>query len=282
MKKTLLLSVISLFCLGYAANAQVGINTSTPNTNTLLHVSEDNAGTKSFKGVMIPTFSTAERDANFTTLTVADNGLLIYNTTDNCYNYYKRPTGSTVGTWINMCNPNKPASGIVASYIGVPVIVKNTTAAEMPTYPNAGSGSLASSRIPAKYKLAKDDIIQMDFGQSGYAGTTQIYMRNISSQPITITVSARMSDNAVGLDPISTLTETLAPGQLSSSLDPYIGSPNNAFGIGGAFQEAVSVNFSMATAGMSDRKYFAVWTSARAVDGAEGSAVRTELHQYVE
>lgn len=277
MNRKFLLSAIALVFVGYGATAQVGINTSTPNTKTLLHVSETNGTVKSYKGVMVPTFTTAERDANFTGLAVADNGLLIYNTTDNCYNYYKRPAASTVGTWINMCNPTKPASGIVASYIGAPVIVQNSSSSEMET----SSVPLASSRTPAKYKLAKDDLVQLDFGNSQYAGTTQIYLRNISSAPITITYTA-YSDNSVGLDPITTITQTIPAGGLSNSLDPYIGGPTHAFGIAGSFQEAVSVDFTLTTAGMPDRKYFAVFTSARAVDGAIGSAVRTELHQYVE
>ncbi|QTV05514.1 hypothetical protein [Faecalibacter bovis] len=79
--------------------AQVGINTSTPEKNTLLHVSEkmdDQSIIK--KGIMIPRLTETERDeltyenplANpkVLQLQASDNSLLIYNTTEDCYNYW--------------------------------------------------------------------------------------------------------------------------------------------------------------------------------------------------
>lgn len=277
-KRSIFFSIIIVICAGFNSYAQVGINTSSPKTNTLLHVSELNSGTTTYKGVLLPTYTTAQRDANFPALAATDNGLLIYNTTHNCYNYYKHPAGAASGQWINMCNPDAPKSGIVASYIGAPVIIKSPSNAE---FPNSG-GMLASSRTPAKYKLAKDDIIQLDFGQSNYPGTVQIYMRNISTESVTISYSTSTS-NGAGLDPIITGNFTLAAGQLSSTLDPYnSGIGPNSYGYSSTWDEADGINFTLTTSTGEVRYYMAVWTSIGSKEaGSGGAALRTELHQYI-
>jgi hypothetical protein len=276
MKKLLSLFLVVPFFLGNVSKAQVGINTSTPNTNTLLHISENNAGAKSYKGVIIPSYTTIERNANFTSLTAADNGLLIYNTTENCYNYYKRPTGSATGQWINMCNNSSSTTGIVASYIGAPIIVK--AGSDFPkdaTY-------LVSSVTPTKYKLAKDDYIQLDFGNSPYPGTFQVYMRNISTESVSISYKVGSSNGAT-LDPTTSGSFTLAPNALSPSLDPYIGTPAKSYGYSTTWNEALSIVFTLTPASGPERKYFAVWTSIGSNEaGSGGSAIRTELYQYVE
>ena len=101
MKKHLIL----FFCL-IVSNllfSQVGINTDEPNVNTLLHVSEKFKTTDAdldnkLKGIIIPRLTESERDKltyenplvnpKVLKLFATDNSLMIYNTTENCYNYW--------------------------------------------------------------------------------------------------------------------------------------------------------------------------------------------------
>ena len=97
MKK--IIFILFSFLLISPLVAQVGINTSFPEKNTLLHVSEkmdDQSIIK--KGIIIPRLSEKERDEltyenplvnpKVLQLQARDNSLLIYNTTEDCYNYW--------------------------------------------------------------------------------------------------------------------------------------------------------------------------------------------------
>lgn len=98
MKKILFLFYFIL--ISVALHAQVGINIEDPNSNTLLHVSErlNEQSEISKKGIIIPRLSEEERDAltydnplsnpKVLRLQASDNSLLIYNTTEECYNYW--------------------------------------------------------------------------------------------------------------------------------------------------------------------------------------------------
>ena len=110
MKKQVSLALTSV--IFYNLNAQVGINTDTPNINTLFHVSERSIPTNEnpdlFEGVLIPRYSTQERHqitfSDFPTnsnikLNANDNGLTIYNTDENCYNYWD----GNILRWKKMC-----------------------------------------------------------------------------------------------------------------------------------------------------------------------------------
>ena len=93
--------------------AQVGINTDEPNTNAALHISErmkstDPDANNRIKGVIIPRLTQAERDkltysdapVNSTLrLGAADNSLMIFNTTENCYNFWNK----TNQEWKSVC-----------------------------------------------------------------------------------------------------------------------------------------------------------------------------------
>ncbi len=100
MKLNLFLSflLISSFMFG-----QVGINTDEPNSNTLLHVSErvkntDSDSNNLLKGILIPRLTESERDkltyedpsatSKVLKLFATDNSLMIYNITEDCYNYW--------------------------------------------------------------------------------------------------------------------------------------------------------------------------------------------------
>lgn len=77
-------------------NGNVGIGTAVTDPNALLDVSS------STKGVLIPRLTTAQRDN-----IPADvaNGLLIYNISENCFNYYD----TTTSQWRSLCGSFAPA-----------------------------------------------------------------------------------------------------------------------------------------------------------------------------
>lgn len=83
--------IITLFLLligctllfGQNNNGSVGINTSSPNTNTVLDVVSGNND----KGILIPRLTEIQRNA-ITIDKTKDDGLTIYNTTEDCFNYW--------------------------------------------------------------------------------------------------------------------------------------------------------------------------------------------------
>jgi len=72
---------------------QVSINTDTLLSITQLNVVANN------KGIMIPRLTQAERDSIKLGVDSIANSLMIYNTTEDCYNYYSR----TEGSWQSLC-----------------------------------------------------------------------------------------------------------------------------------------------------------------------------------
>lgn len=112
MKKIIILSICLL--VSNILFSQVGINTDEPNTNTLLHVSERMKSTDSdinntLKGILIPRLTEEERDIltyenplsdpKVFKLLASDNSLMIYNTTEECYNYWSYPESE----WMSLC-----------------------------------------------------------------------------------------------------------------------------------------------------------------------------------
>ncbi len=93
MKKVLV--ILNFLCLIALGQAQVGINTTTPNSHAALDINSQIA-TNTYGGMMPPKITIAQRDAM--TLTSADDGLLAYVTLangDRCLQLYN---GSTL-TW---------------------------------------------------------------------------------------------------------------------------------------------------------------------------------------
>jgi len=93
MKKSLffLYVLISTICF-----SQVGIGTSTPNNKSILDIESKTTG------VLMPRLTGAERDAidpESSSDPSGVDGLLIYNTDTDCYNYWNRATLS----WVSMC-----------------------------------------------------------------------------------------------------------------------------------------------------------------------------------
>lgn len=93
MKKHII--YIFILFLSSLTFAQVGINTEAPNEKSLLEI------VSSDKGVLIPRMTESERDAIITNGSgnTAENSLLIYNTDEDCYNYWNRSENE----WSSLC-----------------------------------------------------------------------------------------------------------------------------------------------------------------------------------
>lgn len=268
------------------SQAQVGINTTSPNSKAFLHISEGSGTNKIYKGVITSRYTTAERDANInvSTLGATDNGLLIYNTTENCYNYFNY-VSNTNKKWIRLCETEiKPTSGIIASHIGLPIMVGPTALSGREMI----STDLASNVAPLK--LAKDDWIQLDFGNRVALLSTQVtnlHIKNISGASISITGTA-YSNNA---ETSYTTSFTVANNTSSSAsfprgIDPYMGASSSteagAFGFSASWSEQVTYTFTV-TKGSETRNYYGVWTSFPSTEGASSGngGIKTELLQYI-
>ncbi|RLJ23201.1 hypothetical protein CLU97_4435 [Chryseobacterium sp. 7] len=99
MKKYKKIYSLFIFLISLRLISQVGINTTTPNAKAALHVMSKNNNT----GVLFPLLTTAQRDAIGASAT--EDGLIIYNTDQKCYNYYN--AGNTV--WISLCGNGQKA-----------------------------------------------------------------------------------------------------------------------------------------------------------------------------
>nr|WP_314493805.1 hypothetical protein [uncultured Chryseobacterium sp.] len=94
--RTLVLALL-IICSSFfsqTTNGSVGINTTSPNQNSVLDVVSNNNN----KGVLIPRLTTAQRDA-ITVNTAVDDGLTIYNTEEDCFNYWS----SAETRWKSIC-----------------------------------------------------------------------------------------------------------------------------------------------------------------------------------
>lgn len=83
--RTLLLVLFLAFGQFYSQvnNGSVGINTSSPNTNSVLEVVSGGNN----KGILIPRLTEAQRNA-ISIHPATDDGLTIFNVTEDCYNYW--------------------------------------------------------------------------------------------------------------------------------------------------------------------------------------------------
>jgi len=99
-----------LFLFGILSNAQVGINTITPNPNAILHV-DSSFGGGNFGGFMPPRVTLAER--NLIPVTFADDGLMLYVTFPSGIRCLQLFNGASL-TWEDVnCFGIPPVSGTV-------------------------------------------------------------------------------------------------------------------------------------------------------------------------
>jgi trimeric autotransporter adhesin len=90
MKKIILFVAFIVSALASFSQNNVGIGTTTPNSKAILELQATD------KGLLVPRLTLAQMNGILT----PPNGLLIYNTTENCFNYYN--TGTS--TWKSMCS----------------------------------------------------------------------------------------------------------------------------------------------------------------------------------
>lgn len=111
--------IIFLLLINCVLNAQVGIGTETPDSSTMLDVVSPNNN----KGILIPRLTESQRD-----LIGKDNakdGLLIYNTTENCFNYWNKIEDS----WNSLCGrPGKAVFSMECNSVKVNGTYLNNTA----------------------------------------------------------------------------------------------------------------------------------------------------------
>ncbi|GHV48102.1 hypothetical protein FACS1894181_03000 [Bacteroidia bacterium] len=92
MRKTLLTLILVVMYV-ITVKAQVGINTEKPNPLTVLDVVSND------RGMLIPRLTEAERNAMSVSLDKSTNSLLIFNTTENCYNFWNNDERE----WKSLC-----------------------------------------------------------------------------------------------------------------------------------------------------------------------------------
>lgn len=103
MKKILLILLCSVFVFS-PVFSQVGINTESPNSLTALEIENlKNGSQTTYKGIMIPRMTELQRELILQGKTAQDSlsvgSILIYNTDENCYNYYN----SIEKEWKSLC-----------------------------------------------------------------------------------------------------------------------------------------------------------------------------------
>ncbi len=89
---------------------QVGINTNDPNPLTVLDVTTvyDNNGDRVPGGIMVPRLTEAERDLIDVSDAGQANSLLIYNTDEDCFNFFSR----TENMWKSVCGGNSSVATV--------------------------------------------------------------------------------------------------------------------------------------------------------------------------
>ena len=133
MKPTnILLALILVLASSLASHAQVGIGTSSP--NAALDV------TSTTQGFLPPRMTTTQRDA----ISSPAVGLVIFNTTTNCLNFYG-------GLWIEACGSGGYPSGAVFCASGVTTVVDvtNPTTGKIWMDRNLGASQVAASSTDA-------------------------------------------------------------------------------------------------------------------------------------
>ncbi|WP_419486742.1 hypothetical protein [Chryseobacterium bernardetii] len=102
--KNIFKTFILMFLIHINTYGQVGINTDKPNAYAGLHVSERkdpaSANPDKYSGILIQRYTEEQRDAQLTpNMGASQNSLLIYNTTEDCYNYWNNADQE----WKSLC-----------------------------------------------------------------------------------------------------------------------------------------------------------------------------------
>jgi len=87
-KKLTLLAVSVLGYLSSDGQNSVGVNTNTPNVNSVLELVSPNSN----QGFLVPRLTTFQRTSMAISLAVNDNGLMVYDTDQNLFYYWNNNT----------------------------------------------------------------------------------------------------------------------------------------------------------------------------------------------
>jgi hypothetical protein len=146
-----------------ASHAQVGIGTATPSVSSALDI------TSTTKGFLPPRMTAAQRDA----IASPAVGLVIFNTTTNCLNFYG-------GLWIAICGTGGYPSGAVFCGSGGTAVVDvtNPTTGKIWMDRNLGATQVATSSTDAN---SYGDLYQWGRGADGHQCRTSATTSTSSS-----------------------------------------------------------------------------------------------------
>jgi microcystin-dependent protein len=137
MMKMKKLALLSLFFISYKINAQIGINTNTPDTSAALHIVAKPYG----QGLLIPRLTQAQRIA----ITAPAKGLMVYDLTDDMY-YMNLTQGANNWFAINPWITNATTSSNNAMYTHS-TVANVGIGTETPTVKLDVNGSIKSNSV---------------------------------------------------------------------------------------------------------------------------------------
>lgn len=158
MKKISLILVLHLFVSAFYTDGisqnqvGVGIGIALPDPSAILDVSSVN------KGVLVPRMTTNQ----INTIPSATNGLLVYNTDSNCFNYYKN------NAWVSFCDEIRNATN-AAMPCGA-IIMWGGNINQIPTGWYLCDGSLGTPNLADRFIMGS--VNNLDINTTG--GSNQI------------------------------------------------------------------------------------------------------------
>lgn len=242
MKK--FLSIMGILIFLPSIFAQVGINTDSPNQNSILHASESENGSVDgtpsiYKGVIVPRYTDAERDGSFGVLSNEDNSLLIYNTDTDCYNYWSAQASS----WMEICGtpvgsveseadvncagavvstPVTQGTSATGTTVTIPYTNGNGGAYASQSYSSTGVTGLTASLPAGNFSTGSGNLI---FNLSGTPTTTGTasFSLNMGGTTCTFNVTVGVGIGIAVIDcPSSVTTGTLTEGTAASGVSVNI------------------------------------------------------------
>ncbi|WP_419869810.1 hypothetical protein [Chryseobacterium sp. CT-SW4] len=197
MKKNLISFMMIL--LSFLAYSQVGIGIAQPNAKSMLDV------TSTTKGLLVPRMTTAQRDqilANGTS-TVANptvNGLLIYNTDVDCFNYWSEKKS----LWVSMGCDATPVTPVQSTFATYTVDCSKFPAADTNTYTVGSSVASNSVVVPVNVTqvgsyfitiTSDNGITYSTSGTFTSTGVQNVTVANGSGAPSSTTINFSVAAN---------------------------------------------------------------------------------------
>jgi len=249
MKKILFLALMLVSFL--TANAQVGIGTTNPHASSILDL------TSNSKGLLVPRMDTTDRN----NIASPANGLTIFNTDEQCYNFYDLPTT----TWKSICSSggaNPTITGLTcASTTQTGNVIAGQLITGSPTltvpYTGGNGGAYAAgSAVTASGGTVTGLTLTLQAGNLANGAGSLIY--TIAGTPSgvgnaiftlsfggqvcgTATVTASAAPSVATLTCTTTQTGTLYVGTAASGVTftvPYTGGNGSAYNAGTAINSS--------------------------------------------